>query len=103
MRDPDLYALCHAFLKEFFQCEEIEKKYYGNKIEFIFQLSDIQEICKKFASYIELVTYMNKNPVISKHIKNGGKDIKYFVRFDYTEQITKKHVREKLIKNGVRM
>ena len=70
MRDPDLYALCHAFLKEFFQCEEIEKKYYGNKIEFIFQLSDIQEICKKFASYIELVTYMNKNPVISKHIKN---------------------------------
>lgn len=37
----------------------------------------------------------------NKKIKSHSKDIKYFVRFNYTEPITKKYVIEKLTKGGI--
>jgi len=42
-----------------------------------------------------------KNKLIKNHIKNNSKDIKYFVRFDYREKLTKITVENKLKKIGV--
>lgn len=38
---------------------------------------------------------------IKKHINSDGSDIKYFVRFNYKEKLTKDLVKKKLIKKGV--
>lgn len=49
----------------------------------------------KYNLKIQMHKDVIKNKLIYKHIKKSGQDIKYFIRFDYKENITPEYVQKK--------